>query len=258
VLDLRLPVADVEYPVSSLDGNVSVTGRRVVLQADVLFAFNSARLGRRARSRIAAAVRELRDRKPRSVRVVGYTDSRALTPSTSGSRAAAPPLSSARCAPRSAPARPRCGPRDAARPIPWRATRRTARTPLVAAHATGASSSSTAEGGRSPARCVVHLRASSVRLPAASRLVRQHRPRQHRPMLQARSAVLLLVAAALLTGCGGDGSARQPSTPTATGEVAGDATGTLPDPPSLASRRGRVDGVPVRLDLSEVRPTARP
>ncbi len=76
VLDLRLPVSAVEFPVSSLDGNVSVTGRRVVLQADVLFAFNSAKLGRRARSRIAAAVRELRDRKPRRVRVVGYTDSK--------------------------------------------------------------------------------------------------------------------------------------------------------------------------------------
>ena len=76
VLELRLPVIDVELPVSSLDGNVSVTGRRVVLQADVLFAFNSATLGRRARSRISAAVSELRDRKPRSVRVVGYTDSK--------------------------------------------------------------------------------------------------------------------------------------------------------------------------------------
>jgi len=83
-------------------------------------------------------------------------------------------------------------------------------------------------------------------------------------MLEARFKVLLL-GAAVLTGCGGagtdggaarrtaDGSARQPSPPTATGEAAGGVTGVLPDPPSLASRRGRVDGVPVRLDLSEVR-----
>lgn len=90
MLDLRLPVSDVEFPVSSLDGNVSVTGRRVVLQADVLFAFNSARLGRRARSRIAAAVRELRDRKPRRVRVVGYTDSKGSVAFNLRSRAAVP------------------------------------------------------------------------------------------------------------------------------------------------------------------------
>lgn len=83
-------------------------------------------------------------------------------------------------------------------------------------------------------------------------------------MLEARFMVLLL-GAALLAGCGGagtdgratqrtvDGPAGQPSPPTATGDAAGGATPVLTDPPSLGSRRGRVDGVPVRLDLAEVR-----
>lgn len=76
VLDLALPVQDVEFPVTSLDGNVSASGKRVVLQSDVLFAFDSARLGPRARSRIAEAVAELRKKGPKAVRVVGYTDSK--------------------------------------------------------------------------------------------------------------------------------------------------------------------------------------
>ncbi|MGI8622860.1 MAG: OmpA family protein, partial [Solirubrobacteraceae bacterium] len=61
---------------ADVPGHDGGPGTRFRSQADVLFAFNKATLSRRARSRIAAAVRALRERKPRRVRVVGYTDSK--------------------------------------------------------------------------------------------------------------------------------------------------------------------------------------
>lgn len=76
VQDLTLPVQDLELPVSSLDGNVSVAGKRVVLQSDVLFAFNKARLSGRAESRIDAAADDIRTKQPMSVRIEGHTDAK--------------------------------------------------------------------------------------------------------------------------------------------------------------------------------------
>lgn len=76
VLDLVLPVLDLELPVSSLGGSVEVRRSGVTLRADILFAFNSARLAGRARSRIVAAVKEIRQRDPKRLRIEGHTDSK--------------------------------------------------------------------------------------------------------------------------------------------------------------------------------------
>lgn len=65
----------IDLPVSSLDNSVSFHDVGVVLQADVLFAFNSARLTGAAGSRIAQAVANIRKRHPRALRIQGYTDS---------------------------------------------------------------------------------------------------------------------------------------------------------------------------------------
>jgi len=65
----------IDLPVNSLDNTVSVQNTGVVLQADVLFAFNSARLTGAAKSRIAQAVANIRKRHPRALKIQGYTDS---------------------------------------------------------------------------------------------------------------------------------------------------------------------------------------
>jgi outer membrane protein OmpA-like peptidoglycan-associated protein len=74
-----LPLSDaplpLDLPVSSLDNSVSFHEVGVILQADVLFAFNSARLTGAAHSRIAQAVANIRKRHPRTLRIQGYTDS---------------------------------------------------------------------------------------------------------------------------------------------------------------------------------------
>ena len=76
VKPITFPVLPLDLPVSSLDNTVSVHANDVTLQADVLFAFNSARLSPRAKSRIAAAVAEIRRRNSKQVQVAGYTDSK--------------------------------------------------------------------------------------------------------------------------------------------------------------------------------------
>jgi outer membrane protein OmpA-like peptidoglycan-associated protein len=65
----------IDLPVSSLDNSVSFHNIGVVLQADVLFAFNSSRLTGKAGSRIAQAVANIHKRHPRALRIQGYTDS---------------------------------------------------------------------------------------------------------------------------------------------------------------------------------------
>ena len=74
VQDLALPVLDLELPVSSLGDTVEVRSSGVTLRADILFAFGSARLAGRARSRIAAAVAEIRRRDPERLLIEGHTD----------------------------------------------------------------------------------------------------------------------------------------------------------------------------------------
>jgi OOP family OmpA-OmpF porin len=80
VRDLTLPVLDLDITTVSLDDTVSRSenGSRidVVLSADVLFAFNRARLAAGARSRIGEAVTQLKDRRPSKVTVTGYTDAK--------------------------------------------------------------------------------------------------------------------------------------------------------------------------------------
>jgi len=65
----------IDLPVNSLDNSVSFQNIGVVLQADVLFAFNSSRLSGKASSRISQAVANIRKRHPRALRIQGYTDS---------------------------------------------------------------------------------------------------------------------------------------------------------------------------------------
>jgi OmpA-OmpF porin, OOP family len=74
-LPLNTAPLPLDLPVSSLDNTVSFHSAGVVLQADVLFAFNSARLAGAARSRIAQAVANIRKRRPRALQIQGYTDS---------------------------------------------------------------------------------------------------------------------------------------------------------------------------------------
>ncbi len=73
---LKLDGDALTFPVSTLGGGVTITATRVTLQADVLFAFDSARLGAGARSAVAVAAQTLRARRVTSARVVGYTDAK--------------------------------------------------------------------------------------------------------------------------------------------------------------------------------------
>jgi len=72
---INAPALPIDLPVSSLDSTVTFHNIGVVLQADVLFAFNSARLTGAASSRIAQAVANIRKRHPGGLRIQGYTDS---------------------------------------------------------------------------------------------------------------------------------------------------------------------------------------
>jgi outer membrane protein OmpA-like peptidoglycan-associated protein len=74
-LAIRDQPLSIDLPVNSLDNTVSFQNVGVVLQADVLFAFNSSRLTGKATSRIAQAVANIHKRHPRALRIQGYTDS---------------------------------------------------------------------------------------------------------------------------------------------------------------------------------------
>jgi outer membrane protein OmpA-like peptidoglycan-associated protein len=80
VLDLALPVVDLLLETSSLDRTVRRTEGaedvRVTLAADVLFAFNRARLSPRAGKRIAEVTEEVRRLSPTTVTVEGFTDTK--------------------------------------------------------------------------------------------------------------------------------------------------------------------------------------
>jgi outer membrane protein OmpA-like peptidoglycan-associated protein len=78
--DIHTRVVDIEVTVSSLDDSVRETEAgpevRFRLAADVLFAFDSARLDAGARNRLDQVSARLRREQPRRVRIVGYTDSK--------------------------------------------------------------------------------------------------------------------------------------------------------------------------------------
>jgi outer membrane protein OmpA-like peptidoglycan-associated protein len=76
VTALSFPVVPIDAPISSIDGSMVITRARVTLQSDVLFAFDSATLSAAARRRIEQAARAIAQRRPRSVVVEGFTDSR--------------------------------------------------------------------------------------------------------------------------------------------------------------------------------------
>lgn len=80
VLDLTLPVLDLTLNSARLDNSLSTSesNRRVkvTLAADVLFRFDSAKLGPKAESRISEAAAKIGDDDPPVVHVVGYTDSK--------------------------------------------------------------------------------------------------------------------------------------------------------------------------------------
>jgi outer membrane protein OmpA-like peptidoglycan-associated protein len=80
VLDIRLPVLDLELTSSSLDDSVQTAESerevRLTLAADVLFRFNKASLTPKARSRLEEVTGRIRSAKPSTVRVEGYTDSK--------------------------------------------------------------------------------------------------------------------------------------------------------------------------------------
>lgn len=80
VRDLTLPVLDLSLETSSLDRSYrrveTTEDVRLSLAADVLFRFDSAGLGPRARDRLADAAGEVTKLEPGSVRIVGHTDSR--------------------------------------------------------------------------------------------------------------------------------------------------------------------------------------
>jgi outer membrane protein OmpA-like peptidoglycan-associated protein len=76
---LFFPSMPIDAPVTSIDGSMVITRARVTLQSDVLFAFDSATLNARARERIGEAAQAIAQRRPRSVVVEGYTDSRGST-----------------------------------------------------------------------------------------------------------------------------------------------------------------------------------
>lgn len=73
---LRFTVEPLDGPVATLDGNVEMTTGGVTVQADVLFAFDAALLGRGAARSLATAAKELQARRPATLHVVGYTDAK--------------------------------------------------------------------------------------------------------------------------------------------------------------------------------------
>jgi outer membrane protein OmpA-like peptidoglycan-associated protein len=73
---LVVPVMPLDLPVVSIVGAISIHRARVVVQSDVLFAFDSARLSSRAAAQLKMVTDELERRHARGITVEGYTDSR--------------------------------------------------------------------------------------------------------------------------------------------------------------------------------------
>jgi outer membrane protein OmpA-like peptidoglycan-associated protein len=76
IVRVSLPTMLVDLPRTAIDGSMSINRARITLQSDVLFAFGSATLSRRASVQLRAVTRELERRNPRTIRVEGYTDNR--------------------------------------------------------------------------------------------------------------------------------------------------------------------------------------
>jgi OOP family OmpA-OmpF porin len=80
VVDIELPVVDLNYETSSLDDSVRTAESskqvQVTLAADVLFRFDKAVLSPRARQRIAEVSERISQADPAQVKIDGYTDSK--------------------------------------------------------------------------------------------------------------------------------------------------------------------------------------
>jgi outer membrane protein OmpA-like peptidoglycan-associated protein len=76
VIDMALTTTTMDLPITSIDGAMSIHRTRVILQSDVLFAFDSATLSTGAQARIRAVSRVLDLRRPRTITIDGYTDAR--------------------------------------------------------------------------------------------------------------------------------------------------------------------------------------
>jgi outer membrane protein OmpA-like peptidoglycan-associated protein len=80
VVDIELPVVDLQYETASLDDSVQTAESskqvEVTLAADVLFRFDKAALSPRARARIGEVTARISQADPARVKIDGYTDSK--------------------------------------------------------------------------------------------------------------------------------------------------------------------------------------
>ena len=80
VVDIELPVVDLNYETASLDDSVRTSESskqvQVTLAADVLFRFDKAALSPRAKARIAEVSERISQADPGRVKIDGYTDSK--------------------------------------------------------------------------------------------------------------------------------------------------------------------------------------
>ena len=80
VVDIELPVVDLQYETASLDDSVQTAESskqvKVTLAADVLFRFDKAALSPRARARIGEVTGRISQADPQRITIVGYTDSK--------------------------------------------------------------------------------------------------------------------------------------------------------------------------------------
>lgn len=70
------PIVDIDTPISDLDLSLTERRNKVVLAADVLFAFNKATLNAKGRARVKEAAAILKQKAHGTVQVNGYTDSK--------------------------------------------------------------------------------------------------------------------------------------------------------------------------------------
>jgi outer membrane protein OmpA-like peptidoglycan-associated protein len=80
VVDIELPVVDLEYQTASLDDSIQTAESSkqvtVTLAADVLFKFDKAALSPRARARIGEVTARISQADPQTIKIDGYTDSK--------------------------------------------------------------------------------------------------------------------------------------------------------------------------------------
>jgi OmpA-OmpF porin, OOP family len=80
VVDIELPVVDLQYETASLDDSVRTAESskqvKVTLAADVLFRFDKAALSPRARARIAEVTARISQADPHRITIDGYTDAK--------------------------------------------------------------------------------------------------------------------------------------------------------------------------------------